>query len=202
MKRSLLLFILPLLFSSFSFINSNELTDAERKFAVDHLNKTRADLIASVQGLSDAQLNFKTAPDRWSVLECVQHITLASQGLFGLVQQTAKTPNDSNFKSGVTDSMFIVMVENRTQKAQAPEPFKPVHSPYKDLDETLKAFNAGRDSLINYVQTTNDDLRAHVTNLGFAKVDAYQVILLISAHTNRHMQQLDEVKADANFPKQ
>ncbi|MEP6683149.1 MAG: DinB family protein [Parafilimonas sp.] len=202
MKRSLLLFILPLLFSSFSFINSNELTDAERKFAVDHLNKTRADLIASVHGLSDAQLNFKTAPDRWSVLECVQHITLASQGLFGLVQQTAKTPNDSNFKSGVTDSMFIVMVENRTQKAQAPEPFKPVHSPYKDLDETLKAFNAGRDSLINYVQTTNDDLRAHVTNLGFAKVDAYQVILLISAHTNRHMQQLDEVKADANFPKQ
>jgi DinB family protein len=202
MKRSLLLFILPLLFSSFSFINSNELTDAERKFAVDHLNKTRADLIASVEGLSDAQLNFKTAPDRWSVLECVQHITLASQGLFGLVQKTAKTPNDSNFKSGVMDSMFIIMVENRTQKAQAPEPFKPVHSPYKDLDETLKAFNAGRDSLINYVQTTNDDLRAHVTDLGFAKVDAYQVILLISAHTNRHMQQLMEVKADANFPKQ
>src|SRR4051812_41710504 len=127
MKKSLLLFILPLVFSSFTLISANELTDAERKFAVDHLNKTRADLLAAVQGLSETQLNFKTAPDRWSVLECVQHITLASQGLFGLVQQTAKTPNDSNFKSGVTDSMFIVMVEDRTHKAQAPEPFKPVH---------------------------------------------------------------------------
>ena len=202
MRKSLLLFILPLVFSSFSLIHTNGLTDAERKFAVDHLNKTRADLIASVQGLSEAQLNFKTAPDRWSVLECVQHITLASQGIFGLAQQTAKTPNDSNFTSGVTDSMFIVMVEDRTHKAQAPEPFKPVHSSFKNLDETLTAFNAGRDSVINYVQTTNDDLRAHITNLGFAKVDAYQLILLVSAHTNRHMQQLMEVKADPNFPKQ
>ena len=52
-----------------------------------------------MQGLSDAQLNFKPAPDRWSVLECVQHITLTSQGLVGFVQQTLKTPNDSAFKA-------------------------------------------------------------------------------------------------------
>jgi len=202
MKKSLLLFILPLVFSSFTIVNTSELTDAERKFAVDHLNKTRADLIAAVQGLSEAQLNFKPAPDRWSVLECVQHITLSSQGLFGLQQQTAKTPNDSNFKPSVTDSMFITMIEDRSHKAQAPEPFKPIHSPYKNLEETLKAFNAGRDSLTNYVQTTKEDLRNHVANLGFAKIDAYQVILMISAHTNRHTQQLNEVKADPNFPKQ
>jgi hypothetical protein len=201
MKKLILCFALPLL-CSFSFNHIASLTDAERKFAVDHLNKTRADLIASVQGLSEAQLNFKPAPDRWSVLECVQHITLASQGLFGLVKYTAQTPNDSNFKSNVTDSMFIVMIEDRTHKAQAPEPFKPVHSPYKNLNETLKAFNEGRDSLINYVQTTNDDLRNHIANLPFAKPDAYQLILMISAHTNRHMQQLNEVKADPNFPKQ
>ncbi|MBV9963405.1 MAG: DinB family protein [Parafilimonas sp.] len=201
MKKRTLLFLLPLL-CSFSLNHNTSLTDAERKFAVDHLNKTRADLIASVQGLSDAQLNYKTAPDRWSVLECVQHITLASQGLFGFVKQTAQTPNDSNFKSQVTDSGFIAGVEDRSQKFQAPEPFKPVHSPYKNLDETLKAFNAGRDSLINYVQTTNDDLRNHIAQMPFGKVDAYQLILLISAHTNRHMQQLNEVKADPNFPKQ
>lgn len=202
MKRILLLFILPIVFSSFNGVSKVELTDAERKFAVDHLNKTRADLIAAVQGLSDAQLNFKPAPDRWSVLECVQHITLASQGIFGLAQQTAKMPNDSNFKSGVTDSMFIVMIEDRSHKAQAPEPFKPMHSPYKTLEETLKAFNAGRDSVINYVQTTNDDLRNHIAALPFGKADAYQLVLLVSAHTNRHTQQLNEVKADPNFPKQ
>jgi len=201
MKAFLLLFILPVLFSSFN-IKTTGLTDAERKFAVDHLNQTRADLINAVQGLSDAQLNFKSAPDRWSVLECVQHITLSSQGLYGFVQQTLKVPNDSAFKPTVTDEQFITMVKDRSHKAQAPEPFKPVHSPYKTLEETLKAFNAGRDSLVDYVQTTNDDLRAHIAVLPFAKVDDYQMILMISAHTNRHTQQLKEVKADPNFPKQ
>jgi hypothetical protein len=29
--------------------------------------------------------------------------------------------------------------------------------------------------------------------------DAYQLILLISGHSNRHKQQIEEVKADANF---
>jgi hypothetical protein len=201
MKAFLLLFILPVLVSSFN-IKTTELTDAERKFAVDHLNQTRTDLINAVKGLSEAQLNFKPAPDRWSVLECVQHITLSSRGLFGFEQQTAKTPNDSAFKPTVTDDQFITMVEDRSHKAQAPEPFKPVNSPYKTLDETLKVFNTGRDSVISYVQTTKDDLRSHIAVLPFAKIDAYQIVLMISAHTNRHTQQLNEVKADPNFPKQ
>ena len=67
MKTLSLLLILPLLFSSFTIINKQEITEAERKFAVDHLNQTRTDLINAVQGLSDAQLNFKPAADRWSV---------------------------------------------------------------------------------------------------------------------------------------
>ena len=202
MKSFLLLCILPVLFSSFTLVNKTELTEAERKFAVDHLTKTKNDLLNAVQGLSEAQLNFKTAPDRWSVLECVQHITLSSAGIFGFEQQTLKAPNDSNFKPTVTDEQFIGMIQDRSHKAQAAEPFKPVNAPYKTLDETLKAFTGARDSLITYVQTTNEDLRGHIAQLPFAKVDAYQIILLISAHTNRHTQQLNEVKADANFPKQ
>lgn len=201
MKSLFTLLVLPFLFSSFTIVNKAELTEAERKFAVDHLIKTRDDLINAVKGLSDAQLNFKPAPDRWSVLECVQHIALTSQGLLGFEQQTLQVPNDSAFKPTVTDEQFITMVEDRSHKAEAAEPFKPVHSPYKTLDETLDAFNAGRDSLINYVQTTHDDLRGHIAELPFAKVDAYQIILLISAHTNRHTQQLNEVKANPSFPK-
>jgi hypothetical protein len=201
MKKFLLLFILPLV-CSFTFVHRTELTDAEKKFAVDHLNKTRAELIASVQGLSEAQLNFKSAPDRWSVLECVQHITLTSQSLVDYLRYTMSVKNDSNFKASFSDEQFINMVEDRTHKVQTSENLKPVHSPYKTLDEALKAFNSGRDSLINYVNTTNDDLRDHIAVMPFGKIDAYQIILMISAHTNRHTQQLIEVKADPNFPKQ
>jgi hypothetical protein len=193
--------MLPVLSSSFSFTVYKEITQAERKFAVDHLNKTRTDLVNAVKGLSEAQLNFKADTNRWSVLECVQHIALSSPGILGFMQSTIKTPNDSSLKASFSDEQFIKMIEDRSQKAQAAEPFKPVHSPYKNLTETLKSFNEGRDSLITYVNTTNDDLRNHIAKLPFGNPDAYQIILLISAHTNRHTQQINEVKADPDFPK-
>lgn len=199
MKKIFLLLFFP---AFFGFININTLTDSERKFAIDNLNQTKEDLIAAVKGLSDAQLNFKAAPDRWSVLECVQHITLASPGIFQGQQAAMTQPNDSNWKASASDEMLLKMVVDRSSKAQAPEPFKPVNSTFKTLDETLKVFNDDRHKLIEYVKTSKDDMRAHFVKLPFAILDAYQMVLLISAHTNRHTQQINEVKADPSFPKQ
>jgi len=86
-------------------------------------------------------------------------------------------------------------------KAQAPEEFRPVKSPYHTLSETLDAFKADRNKLIDYIQKTNDDMRKHIAKMPFGSLDSYQLVLLISAHTNRHTQQINEVKADSNFPK-
>jgi hypothetical protein len=55
--------------------------------------------------------------------------------------------------------------------------------------------------LTDFVATTSDDLRDHVVTLPFGSFDSYQMILFIAAHSNRHTQQIDEVKADPNFPK-
>ena len=83
---------------------------------------------------------------------------------------------------------------------QTSEPLRPVNSPYHSLPETLQAFNSDRNKLAEYVQTTNDDLRNHIAKLPFGNIDTYQLVLMISAHTNRHTQQIEEVKADPNFP--
>jgi hypothetical protein len=202
MKKLFLVCLLPVLFSSFTLITKPGLTEEEKKFAINHLKQTQSDLIAAVQGLSEAQLNFKPAPDRWSVLECVQHITISSQGLWQMTQGTLKEANDSGLKSQVTDEQLIAMVEDRSTKVQTVEPFRPIHSPYHNLNETLDAFNADRNTLIEYIQSTNNDMRGHIARMPFGNIDAYQVVLMISAHTNRHTQQLNEVKADPNFPKQ
>jgi len=55
---------------------------------------------------------------------------------------------------------------------------------------------------MDYVSTTNDDLRDHMgPHPVLGPLDAYQWILLISAHSERHTKQIEEVKADPNFPK-
>jgi hypothetical protein len=64
-------------------------------------------------------------------------------------------------------------------------------------------FKQSRDRNIAYLQTTQDDLRSHFLDHPAMKtLDAYQWMLLVSAHSERHTSQINEVKMDPNYPKQ
>lgn len=188
----------------FGFANKPPvLTDQERKFAQDLLLQTEAGVINSIIGLSDAQLNFKPAPDRWSVLDCIKHIAITEQSLWqltnGAITAAANPEKRSEIKA--TDEQVVQMIESRAKKVKTMTPMEPQNTPYKSLHEALESFVKDRSKLINYVKATDADLRDHVANMGFASFDAYQMILFIAAHSNRHTQQIEEVKADPNFPK-
>jgi hypothetical protein len=67
------------------------------------------------------------------------------------------------------------------------------------LGEGLEKFRRLRARMLEYVKTTREDLRSHyVTREG---CDAYQWLLLISAHAQRHVLQIREIKADPRFPR-
>ena len=63
------------------------LTPEERELALKSFQTTRDNFLKSIAGLSQAQWTFKPAPDRWSVAEVAEHITVSESGLFGLVQK-------------------------------------------------------------------------------------------------------------------
>jgi len=199
-----LLFVPILAFVVLAAIEPGTLEKKERKYAKDFLKETRSDLTKSVKGLSEAQLKFKTAPDRWSVEDCMKHIAAAEMGLRQMLDNNLKQPATPEKRSEVkvTDENLIKMIENRTNKAQAPEQLRPENTPFKSADEALTSFKDNRDKLLDFVKNTKEDLRNHIVELPFGKIDAYQMVLFISAHSNRHTQQIKEVMNDANFPKQ
>jgi hypothetical protein len=202
MKKLLLIPVFA--FLAFSVTEPKSLEKKERKFAKDFLKDTRSDIVKTVKGLSDAQLKFKAAPDRWSVEDCLKHIAAAEMGLRQMLDNNLKqaaTP-EKRSEVKVADEDLIKMIENRTQKAQAPEQLRPENTPFKSADEALTSFKDNRDKLIDFVKNTNEDLRNHLYELPFGKIDGYQMVLFISAHSNRHTQQIKEVMADPNFPKQ
>jgi len=95
----------------------------------------------------------------------------------------------------------MVKVPDRSTKRTAPEFLKP-SGKFKNSEEAIKAFVEQRDKNIEYIQTTNDDLRNHFLPHGtLGLLDDYQWLLVISAHSRRHTLQIEEVKADPNFPK-
>jgi len=182
----------------------NSLTQKERKLAGDLMKSTKTDVAKSVKGLSETQLNFKAAPDKWSVKECVYHIAISEKNIWGMLEATMKAPANPEKRSEIkmTDEQLIKTMEDRSFKVKTSEQFEPKNTPYKSLDEALSDFKNTRSDHIKYTKSTTEDLRNHVAQTPMGWIDCYQIILFMSAHSNRHTQQINEVKAEANFPKQ
>jgi hypothetical protein len=181
------------------------LSAEEREAALNSLQATHDAFLKSIAGLSEKQWKFKPAPDRWSVAEVSEHIAISESTLLGMVQSkivaSPATPEKRAEVAG-KDETVLKMVPDRSHKAQAPEFLKPTNR-WATQAELTKAFEDSRRATMDYVRTTNDDLRDHFgPHPLLGPLDAYQWILLISAHSERHTKQIEEVKADPNFPKE
>ena len=202
MKR--LIYLLPLLTMFAFIIPPATLSKKERKFAKDYLKDTKKDLVKTVSSLSEAQLKFKPSPDRWSVEECVMHIAIAEKGLWSLAEQALNAPANPEKRADIkaTDEQWVAVVTDRSKKFKAPETIQPQNSGFKSMVEALASFKESRDKLINFISDTKDDMRNHVIiQSPIGVIDSYQMALFIGGHSNRHTQQLKEVMADPNFPK-
>ena len=184
-------------------LKNSTLNKQERKVAVSELKETRAELLKSVKGLTDAQLDYKTAPDRWSIRECIYHISLVEKRLGAKLDAAMKEPANTEKKSEVkvSDEDIMSMASNRANKLQAPEPVQPVAAEWKTAGEALAAFKNSRTERIKYAKSTTEDLRDHFFQTPFGWVDGYQFILFMSAHSDRHTQQINEIRSDPGFPK-
>ena len=172
------------------------------KRAADYLKKTSDGFLAATKGLSEGQLKFKPGPTRWSVAEVSEHIAAAEGFLMGMIQEKVmKAPARSaaaNLKE--IDDFVLKAIPDRSKKAQAPEPLIPINR-FGSTDAALKQFKESRAKTVAFLKDTKD-LRQHAIDSPLGKeLDAYQWVLFIAAHSERHTKQIDEVKADPNFPK-
>jgi uncharacterized damage-inducible protein DinB len=181
---------------------SQKMTEKDREFAIAQLNSSREKFIAAVSGLSEAQLKFKSAPERWSIAEVAEHITLSEDFLFNtLLEKGLKSPSTPEKASKLADDQILPMVTNRSMKFQAPDPLKP-KATWPSLAETMKEFDKRRARTIELVKTTKEDLRSHFMPFGNnQEIDTLQWTMFLSGHCERHTAQINEVKADPNFPK-
>jgi len=189
------------LFAGVAATQAQEVTKAEKERALQYLESTKKGVLEATKGLSEAQWNFKPAPDRWSVAQVTEHIAAAEDLLRTLITDTVmKAPaGEPGRDVKKTDEAVLTMVPDRTHKAQAPEPLQPSNR-YGSPADALKHFTESRattEALLN----SSTGLRDHVSDSPLGKLDGYEFILFIAAHSERHTKQINEVKADANFPK-
>lgn len=179
-------------------LHAAPLTQGERDRAMSELHASRKIVIDAISGVSEKQLNWKAAQDKWSIAEVVEHLAITETFLFGFYKQVAAGPADPAAKAIQKDEDFLKSIRSRDQKVKAPDQATPQKS-FANTAAALAAFKERRDNTIAYVQKTQDqDLRLKI--VPDFKMDAYQMFLLLAAHAQRHTDQINEVKATTGFP--
>jgi DinB superfamily len=175
------------------------MTPAELERISSYLHQTRENLLHTTRGLSPIQLQYKPAPDRWSVAECLEHITVTESFILANIHNTLQQAAQSS-TPGIGDDGIVQMVPDRSTRLKGPERLMPTAR--WAHDRLLSEFESARKRTADFAATTDAPLREH----GFAHpmlgtLDCYQWLLLIGAHGERHRLQAEEVMADAGFPR-
>jgi len=178
-------------------------TEKDRAAGLKQLTDTQANFAKALKGLSKAQLNFKPNEKSWSVGQTAEHIMLA-EGLITeeFIKKGMKAPLNKNqdvFR--VNDVAVTLAITNRLQKFNAPPVIQPKKES-KSISDLVSGFNMGRDANIALLKNAKADLRNHfIGNPLIGTIDAYQTFLFLNGHTERHLAQIAEIKANKNFPK-
>jgi hypothetical protein len=172
---------------------------------VDYITAERERFLATADGLSEAQLNFKAAEDQWSIREIFHHIWLVEGLTARLMANMLKQAKEGNLPADADPEASVLNslahhAEKLGNKFQAPERVVPVDAcPLPDsiarMGETRAKLLEPLDELCRY---DVNDLQYPHPALG--PINSYQWLLVMGGHEARHRKQIDRVKEDASFP--
>lgn len=175
-------------------VSAAPITEQERQRLIAHLEMTASWLVDEVSDLSPAQLAFRRAPEAWTILEVIDHLLVVGPIYWQDLQNAVKAPGARKTMANDADILWYGVDRTNREKAIASE----VPKGLRDLRAGLDTYRKLHARLLQYVKTTEDDLRSRfVERQG---CDAYQWALLISTHEQRHILQIRETKADPQFP--
>jgi hypothetical protein len=167
------------------------MNEKEREDFLALLAQTRDEFLASLDGVSEEQAQLKPAPDRWSIVECVEHVVVAEHAMYiGIT--TRRTPRTSTGEG--RERAIMAMASDRSRKFEAPETARP-KGRFGTLAQNVEKFRENRARTMEYVASCGEDLRAFELQHPMAGlVTAQECLAIIVAHPSRHAKQIHEAR--------
>jgi len=172
-------------------------TAMDRQRLLAHLEMTESWLADEVSQLTPEQLAFRPGPKAWNALDCVEHLVLAENEYWTLYKKVMAGPV-SRKGTPSTDLDRLWYGIDRTERTTT-VPSETPKSTYKDAATALADFRKLRATIRDYAANTQEDWRHHL--VPDWDRDGYQWLLMISAHSQRHILQVREIKHNPAFPK-
>ena len=178
------------------------ITDQEREKALALLTRSRQALLDAVEGVSENQAKWKPAPDRWSILEYVEHLAVSDDGLIALIRRSLETPARPETEEQRRERENKIRATPIPRGAnRAPEMLRP-GGRFESLTDAIAAFLAARERTIEFAGATQDDLRSHFSeHTVLGPMDGYQWLVGNARHAETHAAHIRELRASADFPR-
>ena len=178
------------------------MTPEERTFLLERLHKSEARLLALGEGLTAGQWTFRESADRWSIAENFEHLVLFERFIRGVVAKILAAPAEPEKAAVVAAKHEAVMglAAVGERKLQARQIVRPVGG-INDAAAGREAFRSERAETIAFAGDVHGNLREHFfAHLSLGDLDAYQWLLVIAQHSDRHAAQITKLMSDARFP--
>ncbi len=172
---------------------------------VEQVEADRHALIAASGHLTQAQLDYRLDPERWSVGENLDHLALVEKGIARILQkkiaeaQASGAPAKLDAPSQIA-SLDQYQITGTANRRRAPDGIIPRHAVAKAelfdaLEQTRRDVREAVNALADY------DLSAHTFPHPFiGALNLYQWLLFIGQHERRHLNQINSILTDTDFP--
>jgi hypothetical protein len=165
----------------------------ERTEIVQALEESRKVLNDAAGGLSETHAKTSPAVDRWSVLQCVEHVTTVEERILGFLERAARV--DSPLIDPKKEADLLARVTDRTSRAQAPEFVRP-SGRFASLAEAVEGFNAARTRTIAFAVERAAELHTLAwQHPRFGDMNGREALMVMAGHARRHAEQIREVRA-------
>ena len=158
----------------------------EKREIIAGLETGRETLVHAIRGITEEAAHRKPDAGRWSILECMEHIAIAEDHMFGLITSASRADTPQLNKG--REALIRKRGADRSRKVEAPDVAKPFGR-FHTLDDATQNFIDSRRRTMNFVEECDTDLRAMLaTHPVVGPVNCYELILIMSAHPLRHAQ--------------
>jgi len=163
-------------------------------------NRTTAhrEQVVNFQSFSKNQLNYRTNPDSWTLLENIEHLNLYAEFYVPVIEQTikqSKKTDTKTFTPGWLGNKFAISMLPRS-KMKAINTFKSKNPINSDLTaETLKTFFEYLDRLdlaLDKCKAISLNKYTSIT-IPLLKIKLGDTLRVVVYHHERHMKQIDKL---------
>jgi uncharacterized damage-inducible protein DinB len=161
---------------------------------VQCLEDSRAEFLEAVSGVTEAQAAAHPQAGRWSVLECVEHVTTVEERFFGRLEKAPREGAPPIDKQKEAD--LLARVPNRSNRAEAPEPVRPIGR-FASLNEAMEAFKLARARTIRFAEQQGQEVYSRAeSHPRFGALNGAEMLIIIAGHARRHAGQIKELRTE------